>query len=143
MAIADSDRPSFKIDTWAIVELFGHRKLAGFVREVDWCGAKWVRVDVPKAGEPMGSEIWEATPMYQPGAVYGITACTERLARETAAATAGGHPITAWEIEANREGAKLGRSAGPSRILPLPRVVDAEIEPISSPGPDPEQENLF
>lgn len=142
MAIAETDIPSFKLDTWAIVELFGHRKLAGFVSEIEWAGEKWVRVDVPKPGEPMGSKIWEATPLYQPKAIYGITACTERLARETAAATSAA-PVTSWEIEGNRAAANIRGAAGPSRILPLPRVVDAEIEPVSGPGPDPEQETLF
>ena len=41
-------------DGWipAIVEIFGHRKHAGFTREEEKFGAKMLRIDVPTSGDP-------------------------------------------------------------------------------------------
>jgi hypothetical protein len=43
---------------WAVVEIFGHRKHAGRTREEERFGAKMLRIDVPKNGDP-GSHGWE------------------------------------------------------------------------------------
>ena len=37
---------------WAIVEVFGHRRHAGRTREEERFGAKLLRIDVPKKGDP-------------------------------------------------------------------------------------------
>lgn len=37
---------------WAIVEIFGHRRLAGRAREEERFGAKMLRIDVPQKGDP-------------------------------------------------------------------------------------------
>ena len=36
-----------KFEEWAVLELFGHQRLAGLVSEVQIGGASFVRVDVP------------------------------------------------------------------------------------------------
>ena len=65
---------------WAVLELMGHRKLAGYVREQVVAGAAMVRIDVPG---PKGESI-TATQFYSPAAVYCITPVTEELARKVA-----------------------------------------------------------
>ncbi|MGE5801580.1 MAG: hypothetical protein ACM358_04945 [Gemmatimonadota bacterium] len=58
---------------WAIVELMGHRKLAGHVSEVTIAGAAMLRLDVPS--EP------PVTQFYGGAAIYCITPTSEELAR--------------------------------------------------------------
>lgn len=65
-----------RFEMWAIVELMGHRRLAGFVREEEIAGRGFIRLDVPC--EP------PATQYYGPQAIYCITPTTEELARKMA-----------------------------------------------------------
>ena len=53
---------------WAVLEVFGHRRHAGRIREVEQFGAKMVRVDIPifdaapALGGPAGTQLparWE------------------------------------------------------------------------------------
>lgn len=37
---------------WAVVEVFGHRRHAGRTREEERFGAKLLRIDIPKKGDP-------------------------------------------------------------------------------------------
>lgn len=77
------------VEGWFILELFGHRKLAGYLREVEIAGHGFIRIDIP--GEP------EVTQFYQPKAVYGMTPTTEATARR--AATLGAPaPVHHWEL---------------------------------------------
>lgn len=43
------DQPDFE---WAIVEIMGHRKLFGRIREEERFGAKMLRIDIPKQTAP-------------------------------------------------------------------------------------------
>lgn len=47
----------FDEPTWAIVELFGHKVIAGEISEVDVAGTQMLRVDVPAVGEVA---IWQS-----------------------------------------------------------------------------------
>ena len=69
-----------KFETWAIVELFGHTTIAGFVSEQEVGGASMIRVDVPKVN---GREPF--TKFFGSGAIYGITPTTEENAKAVAA----------------------------------------------------------
>jgi hypothetical protein len=81
---------------WALLELMGHRKLAGFVREVSIAGAGFIRIDVP--GVQGGViETTLATQFYAPGAVYAVTPITEDLARRFALRCQP-EPVTRWEL---------------------------------------------
>lgn len=43
---------------WAIVEIFGHRKHAGRIREVEQYGTKMMRIDVPFYAGKQEGEKW-------------------------------------------------------------------------------------
>lgn len=64
---------------WAILELFGHRQLAGRIAEVDRFGVKMCRIDIPS--EP------PVTQFYGGSAIYGITITTEEIATKVARRT--------------------------------------------------------
>jgi hypothetical protein len=66
-----------EFEGWAVVELMGHRRLAGYVREVSMYGTAMLRVDVP-GDDP---EKAHATQYYGGGSIYAITPCTEEVAR--------------------------------------------------------------
>lgn len=81
-------------DQFAILELMGHRRLAGHVTEETIGGATFIRIDVPN-----GTDGTVATQLYAPAAVYCITPTTEEIARQVAARSRP-EPVTRWELEA-------------------------------------------
>jgi hypothetical protein len=82
--------PSEPFDSWAIVELMGHVKMAGRLTEEERFGSKLGRLDVPR-GEDFGTIFFNAA------SVYRITACTEEVARAVAARNQP-EPIHQWEM---------------------------------------------
>ncbi len=76
---------------WAILELMGHRKLGGYVREQNVAGAGFIRIDVP------GKDGNVATQFYAPGALYCLTPVTEDIARRFAVGVQP-EPVTRWEL---------------------------------------------
>lgn len=83
-----------EFEGWAIVELMGHRKLAGYVRDVTMFGAAFCRLDVPS--EP------PVTQYYGPSAIYCVTPTTEDLAKRVAQA-ARPTPVTRYELPEPRD----------------------------------------
>jgi len=55
---------------WAIVEIMGHRRHAGRVREVERFGAKLLRIDIPKpvAGDVAAEKVAQWETVFYPGA---------------------------------------------------------------------------
>jgi hypothetical protein len=103
---------------WALVELFGHQRIAGKVTEAEIGGGKFIRVDVPAIGgqQPI-------TKYYGPAAIYGITPVTE----ETAIALAGridAMPVPAWDAR------QLLGDKVDQRSLPHPDDDDDQYEKI-------------
>jgi hypothetical protein len=102
---------NFPFEGWAILELMGHRKLAGHLSEQTIGGAAFLRIDVPKAppNPPLdlravgdadeAAAPWAVTQFYAPSAVYCITPTTEDLARKVAAG-AQPTPVTRYELPA-------------------------------------------
>lgn len=76
---------------WVILELLGHRRLAGYLTEANIAGASFLRIDVPSAPP--------ATQYYAPGSVYAITPTTEDIARAVAQQRTPA-PIQRWELPA-------------------------------------------
>lgn len=83
-----------EFEGWAIVELMGHRKLAGYTRQVDLFGAAMLRLDVPGTATTQG-----ATQYYAPSAIYCITPTTEAIAKALAKSRRP-EPVTRWELPA-------------------------------------------
>lgn len=86
------DGKDIDVQTWAIVELMGHRKLAGLLSDVRIAGAPMLRLDVP------GEEGFQATQFYGASAVYCITPTSEETARAFAMHSNRHEPITRWEL---------------------------------------------
>ncbi len=83
-----------KFGEWCVVELFGHRRYAGWVTEHQIGGASFIRIDVPAAdGEPDVSQF------YSPSAIYCLTPVTEAMARAVAAGSRP-RPIYQYELTA-------------------------------------------
>jgi hypothetical protein len=63
-----------KFEQWALVELFGHQRIAGRVSELAIGGCAFVRVDVPEL--PATDEkpaVQAVTKLYSQAAIYGMT----------------------------------------------------------------------
>lgn len=79
---------------WAVVEIMGHVRIAGRVREETLFGAAMIRVDVPAVeGHPA------FTRFYHPQALYSLCPCDETTA--LAVAQHQRHPpIERWQLPA-------------------------------------------
>ena len=83
-----------KFSEWAVLELMGHRRLAGRVTEEQIAGAGVLRLDVPgEGGQPA------VTQYYSPSALYCITPTTEEIARKIAKANRPA-PVHRYELTA-------------------------------------------
>lgn len=73
-------------DIWACVEIFGHRKHYGRVKEIERFGCKMLRVDVPgqSAAPLLGEEQVFETFIYGGNAIFSLTPMTEEAARKWA-----------------------------------------------------------
>jgi hypothetical protein len=91
--VADTEKAPF--EGWAILELMGHRRLAGYLSEQQVGGTSFLRIDVP------GDEGNVATQLYSGGAVYCITPTTEAIARKVAKGCEPA-PVTRWELRDDR-----------------------------------------
>ncbi len=106
---------------WAVLELMGHRRLAGFVREATLAGGSFLRIDVPKDPGPGEDEPqWAATQFYPPSSVYCLTPCSEETARGVARKSQV-EPVTEYDVK-------------PRPALPARTVVD--VEPDDEPEDD-------
>lgn len=82
---------------WAIVELFGHQRIAGLMTEQVIAGQGFVRIDVPAVDSSSGV-IVAHTKIYGAGAIYAINPVDEALA--TIAAREIRHaPVSSYGIE--------------------------------------------
>jgi hypothetical protein len=90
--MAEASAASF--EGWAILELMGHRRLAGYVSEELVGGSCMIRLDIP--GPKRAGEV-AATQFYSPSALYCLTPTTEELARQLAEALRP-VPVHRWEL---------------------------------------------
>ena len=79
--------------TWALVELFGHTRIAGEVREQTIAGGAMLRIDVPETkNNPAFTRIVNVS------AVYAINPMSEESARLIAEGITT-QPIDKWDIQ--------------------------------------------
>jgi hypothetical protein len=75
LSVAD-DPKAEKFETWGLLELFGHQRLAGKLTEQTIGGCAFIRIDVPPVGDVQGY-----TRFFTNGAIYSMTPTTETIAR--------------------------------------------------------------
>jgi len=80
-----------KFEEWAVLELMGHRRLAGLVTDAVIGGGAFLRIDIP------GKDGRQTTQYYSPQSVYCITPTTEEIARAVAAQNEPA-PVYRWEL---------------------------------------------
>jgi len=82
-----------KFELNAIVELFGHQRMAGKVTDQSVGGASFIRIDVPETkSQPAFTRI------VNPSAVYAINPVTEEVMLYMAENITA-KPIDAWDIQ--------------------------------------------
>lgn len=110
---------SDKIDTWALLELFGHQKIVGKVTEHELGGTAMLRVDVPgvEGQEPF-------TKFYGPSAIFSLTPISEAVGLALAKRLRA-DPISVYAPEL--------RALSPGRDS----VEDADVDPLDDDG-DPD-----
>lgn len=96
--------PSFQ--EWMVVELMGHRRLAGLVEERVLAGHGFLQVSVPADSGNAGE--WKLSQLIAPSSVYALTAVSEAAARAVARRL-DVTPLKSWEV--------------PVRALPGPRTI--------------------
>lgn len=69
-----SPSPTLPPTSWAIVELYGHRKLGGRITQVVVAGKSFFQVDVPK-------DDGFAPSIYNPNSFFGFHPVSEEIAR--------------------------------------------------------------
>ena len=92
-------------EEWAILELMGHRRLAGLVKEQTIGSASFIRIDVPD-----GNGGTAATQFYNPAAVYCMTPTSKEMAEQVAARDRP-QPVSHWELLPKPE-------AEPGEVIP-------------------------
>ena len=97
-----------KKEFWAILDLFGHSKIAGFLTEDQIGGSSMIRIDVPSVDGMVGYTKW-----FGPGAIYSISPTDEKIVRAFIARFKPS-PITVYmpeikQLEYNESGIGLDR----------------------------------
>jgi hypothetical protein len=87
-----SNEPKGFETTWAVVELMGHRKIAGQVSETVVGGTSIMRVDVPTSDGKAST-----TQFYGWQSLYCLTPVTEEIARAYSIRNQP-QPVTPWEL---------------------------------------------
>lgn len=113
---------STEIDGWYLVELMGHRRLAGHVSDVECAGFRMLRIDINRIGaDPL-------VQYYSQQAIYSLTPVTEETAVQFATRCVP-EPVTEYDFPAEfREFLKRGA------LQPDPRLEQPSLE--ADPQPD-------
>lgn len=65
---------------WAVIEIMGHKRFAGFVTEQSVGGASFIRVDVPEIELKTGDVLPAFTKLFGAASVYCISPTTKEAA---------------------------------------------------------------
>ena len=96
---------------WAVIELFGHQRIAGHVSEQVVGGTSFIRVDVPDVDGQLGF-----TKFLGGSAIYAITPTTREIAT-VAASNLVVRPVSPWVVP----------TAEPQKLLPAEPDRDEEV----------------
>jgi hypothetical protein len=86
--------PTDNFSEWAIVDLFGHQRIAGQVSNQNIGSATFVRVDVYEDSNKVAF-----TRFFNPSAIYGISPVSKKVALAAAKAI-DAKPVQAWDMPA-------------------------------------------
>ena len=79
---------------WALVEIMGHKRFAGFVTEVAIAGAGFIKIEIPEV--TVRDRTFPAfTKIYGPSAIFGITPRSEAEIRQIAEELCA-HAVDPW-----------------------------------------------
>jgi hypothetical protein len=81
-----------KFEEWAILELMGHRRLAGKVTDAVIGGGAFIRIDIPT------KDNGKITQFYSPNSVYCISPTTQEIATMVAI-NSQPEPVSRWELK--------------------------------------------
>lgn len=90
-----SETTEEQYEGWTILELMGHRRIIGYMKQQEIAGRAFLRVDIPS--EP------PVTQFYGAEAVYCLTPTTEETARR-ACTLSRIAPVSQWELPAPQPG---------------------------------------
>jgi len=93
-----------KFESWGLLELFGHQRLAGKLSEQTIGGCHFIRIDVPEVGETAAY-----TRFFTQGAIYGMTPMEEETARKLAAYLRA-VPVSPYELRSVEPARQLAHS---------------------------------
>jgi hypothetical protein len=93
-------------EQWCIVEIMGHKQLAGRVSEQVVAGKGFVRVDVPAVGD-----LQEFTKIVGPDSIYCLTPVSEKVAKLFAEKLRE-RPVSTWDLPAPARAAIESLSCG-------------------------------
>lgn len=94
-----------KFEAYALVELFGHQRMAGKVTEQSIGGASFIRIDVPETSRQPGFSR-----ILNPSSIYAINPITLEAMTEMAASLDKA-PLQAWDIRETVAKAKAALEA--------------------------------
>ncbi len=114
-----------KFEAHAIVELFGHQKVAGKLTEQTIGGCHFIRVDVPAFDDSPAF-----TKLYTQGAIYGVTFVSEQVAR-AAAQSYRVAPVNVYELRHTLE------QQGKLLAAPTPAYADLDDDEDDEDGDQP------
>ena len=108
---------------WCILELMGHRRLAGLVTEATLAGGSFLRIDIygeePDDGGMVAGGIAQpadpdepiVTQFYSPSSVYAITPTTETICRRMGMKFRP-QPVSEWDLLPSPERATATAHSG-------------------------------
>lgn len=79
--------------SWALVEIFGRKKVAGLLQEVTFCGTTFARVDIPETEKQPARTVF-----YNGQAIYSVNPCDEETARALAERFTDDAPVSEWSL---------------------------------------------
>lgn len=79
---------------WVVLEVLGHRRLAGHLTEHTIAGHGFLRLDIPA-----DDSAPEVTQLFNPTSIYAIHPTTEAIARHVAKSCRP-EPVARWELPA-------------------------------------------